>query len=285
MKFKHKIKEKLKDVLNEEELSLLPRGFQTLGSIIIIKLNPLLLAKKKIIAEGYLDLLPKIRGVYLNSGKIVGPFRKPEAIEFLSGEDDPIVTHKENNVIYRFDINKIMFSKGNLNERRYLPTLVKPGEIIVDMFAGIGYFSLQIAKNSQVEKIYCIEFNPEAYRFLLENIKLNHLEEIILPIHGNCKEEVLQLSTSGIRADRIIMGIFPAPFPYVQVALAVSKIKGSVIHFEGVVEKDAYYSLFEDFKKIAEQEGYKSELKSYRFVKSYGPNLFHTVLDINVEKN
>ena len=116
MKFKNKIKEQLKNVLNEEELSLLPRGFQTLGNVIILKLNEKLFSKEHEIAQAYLDLLPKIRSIYINRGKIMGTFREPEKIEFVEGEDNPIVEHKEHEVRYKFDITKIMFSKGNINE-------------------------------------------------------------------------------------------------------------------------------------------------------------------------
>ncbi len=285
MSFKKKLAEKLKDIFAEEELSILPRGFQTLGNIIILKLNPKLLEKNKVIGQAYLDLLPKIRSVYVNKGRIIGSFRKPENIEFLAGEDNPIVEHKEHGVIYRFNITKIMFSKGNLNERRFLATLVKKGEIVVDMFAGMGYFSLPIAKHSEVGQIYSIELNPISYKTLLENIKINHLEEKITVINGDCKKEVLELSKSGIRADRVIMGVFPAPIDYIKEALGLTKEDGTIYHYEGVVEKNAYISLFKEFEEICQEEQFNCTLESHRFVKSYGPNLFHTVLDIFVRKN
>jgi tRNA wybutosine-synthesizing protein 2 len=285
MSFKKKLAEKLKDVFTKEELSILPRGFQTLGNIIILKLNPKLLEKNNVIGQAYLDLLPKIRSVYVNKGRIIGSFRKPENIEFLAGEDNPIVEHKEHGVIYRFDITKIMFSKGNLNERRFLATLVKKGEIVVDMFAGMGYFSLPIAKHSEVGQIYSIEINPTSYKTLLENIKINHLEEKITVINGDCRKEVLELSRSGIRADRVIMGVFPAPKDYVKEALSLTKENGTIYHYEGVAEKNAYISLFKEFEEICQEEQFNCRLESHRFVKSYGPNLFHTVLDIFVKKN
>ncbi len=280
MGYKEKIKEYLKDKLSEEELSLLPRGFQTLGKIIILKLNPKLYEKKKEIGGAFLELFPNIKSIYLNRGRIVGSFREPEKIELIVGENNPIVEHKEHDVIYRFDITKIMFSKGNLNERKYLPTLVKSGEVIIDMFAGIGYFSLPIAKHSNVERIYSIELNPESHSYLEENIKLNHLEQIIVPIMGDCKVEVIKLSESGIRADRIIMGVFPAPKNYIKEALSLVKDEGTMFHYEGVVDKGDFIILFKEFNEITAMEGYKCELKSHRTVKSYGPNLFHVVLDI-----
>jgi len=285
MTFKKKVAEKLNNILSVEELSLLPRGFQTLGSIIILKLNPKLLEKQKIIGQAYLDLLPKMRSVYANKGRVIGSFREPENIEFLVGEDNPIVEHKEHGIKYRFNIKKIMFSQGNLNERRFLATLVTKGEIVVDMFAGMGYFSLPIAKHSDVGQIYSIELNPTSYKTLLENIKINHLEEKIIAINGDCKREVLELSISGIRADRVIMGVFPAPKDYVKEALSLTKEEGTIFHYEGIVEKETYISLFKEFEEICQKEQFNCKLESHRFVKSYGPNLFHIVLDIFVRKN
>ncbi|MFX1428828.1 MAG: class I SAM-dependent methyltransferase family protein [Promethearchaeota archaeon] len=284
MGFKDKLKEQLKKELTEEQLSLLPRGFQTLGQVIILKLNPKIIEKKELIGKKCLEIFPSIKSVYINKGKISGTFREPDNIEFLLGIKNPIVEHKEHGLIYRFDITKIMFSKGNVNERKYLPTLVKNGEIIVDMFAGIGYFSLPIAKHSPAGKIYSIELNPESYNYLVENIKINHLDEKIIPIRGNCKIEVVKLSESEIKADRVIMGVFPAPKDYIKEGLSLVKDEGTMFHYEGVVEKDNINNLFREFNEIASKEGFNCELKSYRIVKSYGPNLFHTVLDIFVIK-
>ncbi len=284
MGFKDKLKVELKGKLTEKELSLLPRGFQIVGKVIILKLKPELHDKKNIISEYCLKFFPSIKSIYLNKGKVTGTYREPEKIEYIAGINNPLVEHTEHKIRYRFDITKIMFSKGNLNERKYLTTLVKPEEVIVDMFAGIGYFSLPIGKHSLPKKIYSIEHNPEAYKYLTENVKINHLEQIIFPIKGDSKEEVIKLSESGIRADRVIMGVFPAPKDFVGQALTLTKEQGTYFHYEGVASKEDYDLLFKEFKEIAEREGYKCELKEYRFVKNYGPRLYHVVLDIFVKK-
>jgi len=284
MTFKDALREKLKGILSEEESLLLPAGFQTVGRIIVLKLNPKLNDKKCIIGQAYLDLLPTIKSVYLNTGKIEGTFRTPQQVELIAGENNPIAEHKENGVIYRFDVTKIMFSKGNVNERKFLTKVVNQNEIIVDMFAGIGYFSIPIGKHSHAKKIFSIELNPYAYKFLVENVKLNHLEDKIIPILGDSKVEVVKLSDSGVKADRVIMGVFPAPKDFIKEALLVGKKSGAIYHYEGVVEKEKYFALFKEFKEIAEKEKFKCTLNSYRFVKSYGPNLYHVVLDIEASK-
>ena len=285
MGFKENFKEKLREILSDEELSVLPRGFQTIGRVIIIRLNPVLLEKKILIAKKYMELLPSTRSVYLNTGRIKGKYRTPENIVFLVGEDNPIVEHKEHGVIYRFDFTKIMFSMGNLNERKFLATLVKENEVIVDMFAGIGYFSLPIAKHSKPKIIYSIELNLESFKFLTENIKINHLDDIIVPINGDSKKEVIKLSKSGVRADRVIMGVFPAPKDFIKEALTLTKEIGTTFHYEGVTTKENFLSLFNEFKEIAETSNYKCKLLSKRLVKSYGPHLYHVVIDILVNKD
>ncbi len=285
MGFKDKLKDALIGVLTNEELSALPRGFQTIGDVAIIKFNPLLLEKKILIAEKYLELLPRVKSIYLNSGRVKGQFRTPENIEFLVGVDNPIVKHKEHGVIYKFDFTKIMFSMGNLSERRFLATLVKEGEVIVDMFAGIGYFSLPIAKHSKPKKIFSIELNPDSFKYLTENIKLNHFEDVITPINGDSKIEVINLSNSGLKADRVIMGVFPAPKDFIKEALTLIKESGTTFHYEGVATKEDYLSLFNEFKEIAEASNYKCKLLSKRFVKSYGPHVYHVVVDILVGKD
>lgn len=284
MGFKSELQEELKSELTDQELELLPSGFQTVGKVIIIKLKPELMDKKELLAETYLKLLPYIRSVYINLGKIEGEYRTPERIDYLAGEKNPEVLHKEHGVKYKFDITEIMFSQGNLNERKHLGNLVDDGEIIVDMFAGIGYFSLPMAVLSKPEKIYSIEINPTAYKYLETNIELNDVEDTVIPIHGDCKEKTIELSKRGIKADRVVMGVFPAPKDYIEEALAVTKDSGTIIHYEGIVDGENELKLYEEFTDVATKSGFKTKLLDNRFIKSYGPNLYHSVYDIKVNK-
>ncbi|MBD3188845.1 methyltransferase [Candidatus Bathyarchaeota archaeon] len=285
VKFKEKLKEYLADELTGEESHLLPSGFQTLEDVIIINLKPELLDKKHLIANAYLELLPYIKSVWAKTfgiSKVVGKFRTPTGLEHLAGEKKSVVEVVENGVIFKHDFTQVIFSKGNIAERSYLPSRVQPGETILDMFAGIGYFSLMIGKLSNPASIHAIEINPVSFKFLVENIELNNLEDVIIPHEGDCAEVVPQLD---INADRIIMGVFPAPRAYLPIALdVVNKNKGTIIHYEGKVTEQEITPLYNDVVNAVNSSEVVShvELLEHRFVKNVGIRQQHAVIDVRV---
>ncbi len=280
---KAQLMNKLAGVLSPEELAVIPTGYQIIGDIMLLNLKPPLLKHQGVIANAILEILPPIKTVYLHTGGISGQFREPSHVRFIAGEKKSVTRHVENGVIYEFDIEKIMFAKGNINERQYLPKLVQPGEIVVDMFAGIGYFSVPIAVHARPACIYSIEINPTSFGFLQKNIVNNKVESVIKPILGNCRDVVPKLANDGIVADRIIMGILPAPKDYLPVALQLTRPgKQTTLHYEGVVLRKDIEPLFQDVKDACKEKGRVANLREWRIVKNYGPFKYHTVLDCEI---
>ncbi len=280
-KFKKLLQERLRDSLPPEKLTLLPSGFQQIGDKAILTLKSELYEFKEDISREILELFKKIRGVYLKTGAVIGVYRTPQ-IEFIAGADEPEIIHREHGISYKFDLKKIMFSKGNINERARIAQLVEPNEIIFDLFAGIGYFSLIIGQTKKPRKIYAFELNPTAYHYLVENIKLNHIneeKEIIFPILGDSKSEPLKLTD---KADRVIMGILPAPREHIDTVFKIIK-NPAIVHYEGLVkEKENIDRLFIDFKRKNTAYQRRLEVLQVNYVKSYGPKLYHVTLDIKV---
>ena len=87
--------------------------------------------------------------------RIEGQKREP-TISLLYGKDTETI-HKENGCLFNLDLSKVMWAKGNNNERLRIAKLVKDGETVVDMFAGIGYFSIPIGVHSDAKEIISIE--------------------------------------------------------------------------------------------------------------------------------
>jgi tRNA wybutosine-synthesizing protein 2 len=269
---KQLLQEKLKKKIPKEELSLLPSSYQKIGNIVIINLKEKLWKYDKKIGRIILENIPDTKNVCRRKDFITTPFRKPSLV-VIAGEKNTETIHKEHGIIYKLDVNEIMFAKGNLNERNRIAKLVKKNEIVVDMFAGIGYFSLGVAKTLKPKKIYAIDINPVAYEYLKENIKLNKVEDKVVPILGDC---VVELPKLGRIADRILMGLLPSCKEYLVDAMKVIKPNG-IIHYHGTAYD--WKELFDDVNTAAEIEGFKTELIRKTRVKSYAPKIYHWVLD------
>lgn len=245
--------------------------YQQIGDIIIFnKIN-----KKK--AKEFIKKFPRIKTICVRSGTIQGQFRKPQIKVVVSKakKEKTITVHKESGIFYKLDVAKLMFAKGNINERHRLAKIANKKEIVIDMFAGIGYFSLPIAK--KVKKVYAIEINPVSYHYLLENIKLNKLNNIIA-LNEDCIKIVPRFK---VKANRIIMGFLPSPFKYLKAAFSACK-KGTIIHYHCLIKRGD-----DKRKEIKNLIGKINKIKKVRVVKvvkvkSYSPALEHYVFDLVV---
>ena len=189
-------------------------------------------------------------------------------------------THKENGIRYRLDPQKIMFSSGNMDERIRMATISNNSETVVDLFAGIGYFTLPIAVHSKPKKIYACEKNPISYDYLCQNISLNNVADIVEPLKGDNREIALKNI-----AERVIMGYIGNTYKFLPIAIDCLKNLTGIIH---------YHDKFSDKKvpdysnKIIEEvtEKYDRKVKIFniKIVKSYAPGISHYVFDIDIEE-
>jgi len=219
--------------------------------------------------EAFLDIPGVNRVVKL--GRIKGMKREPE-VDVLVGEGTETI-HKENHCQFKLDVSQIMWSKGNTTERKRIAGLVKEGETVVDLFAGIGYFSIPIAVHSPVGEIYSIEINPNAYHYLCQNINLNKISDIVKPSLGDCRD----LSPKGV-ADRVLMGYIGNTHHYLDVAMDALKEEGGVIHYhESVPDKLKFTRPVRRIKEAA--DGRNVEILNRKIIKTYSPGVFHVVVD------
>lgn len=255
----------------ENEKKLLPSGWQLLGDVIIITLREELETRKNDIAEALLSMYPGCRTVLLDRG-ISGKMRQPER-EIIAGERTETI-HRENGCQFRLDAMRIMYSQGNLAERKRMSRLGK-GEVVVDMFAGIGYFSIPMAVHSKPEKIIAIEINPVSSGYLKENIRLNRVEDIIEPVEGDCA----LVTPRGI-ADRVIMGYLDA-HQYLQHGIRALK-PGGMLHFHEAVPEAVEQRPVERIIEAAGKLGRKVEMIEARRIKKYSPGVWHVVVDAKI---
>jgi len=279
MAFKEKLVEIIKESLTSNEIKLIPKGFQKTGNMIIINLPSELENSFSVIGKGILELFPNVKTVCVKTGEIIGEFRRPQ-IKVIAGEDNTIIENFENGVWYCYDAKKIMFAKGNVSERGRLAKQIAPFETIVDMFVGIGYFSLPIAKKNPSARIYGIDKNPDSIYWLFRSKEKNGLKNIEI-ILGDSKEEIKKLISKGIVADRVLMGYLPEPTEFIKSALSILK-KGGMVHYDALIRTDFVEQDLSRVKKLFEQTGRKVEVVNPQRVKSYRPKVDHYVIDLRV---
>jgi tRNA wybutosine-synthesizing protein 2 len=248
--------------------SLLPGSYQIIGDVLLMKLMKIKSMKQKQkIASSILELLPYVKTVCEIKG-IEKEFRTPRIVK-LAGKSTETI-HVEHGIKYKIDAANLMFSKGNVFERQRLLKQVRKNEIIVDMFAGIGYFSLPLSKKCR--KIYSIEKNPIAFKYLKENIKLNKTKNIITILGDNRKIKLDE------KTDRIVMGYFPKTEKFLPAALKMLK-KGGIIHFHSTYkENELWRKPLSDIRKYVK----KFRIMNKKIVKSVAPRTYHVVMDIKV---
>ncbi len=264
--------EKIVEKLREEGISAVPpEHWEKLGDVVLIPDTDIRGRELRKVAEAFAEVLGA-ETVALHRG-ILGEFRE-NRIEVIIGESTETM-HVENGIKYRMDVSRVMFSSGNVNERIRISRMNMRGETIVDMFAGIGYFTLPAAK-AGASRIYACEKNPVAFYYLLENIGLNEFSNIV-PLFGDnrdvCPERV---------ADRVIMGYFDT-LPFVPHALKSLK-NGGIIHYHDLARRKDALDLEEKVMKEIARRGFTAEILERRVVKSYAPHVWHVVLDIEVER-
>ncbi len=252
----------------------LPSGFHVVGHVALVHLDSSLLEYASIIGEVTLSFDNRIKTVAIKTGPTTGETRNP-SFEVVAGDCNTITTHIENGVLFKLDPVRLTFSGGNKRERIDIAKRVKKGEKVVDMFSCVGQFALQIAKTSDAI-VTAIEINPDAFKFLLENIKINNLEEKVTAILGDCREVHPKRY-----ANRVIMGYLHDSQSYLPYALDTLVQDGGVIHMHASVQKDILESTISKIRARCENGGFVPHIE-VRKIKNYSPNVNHLVFDIQV---
>ena len=170
-------------------------------------------------------------------GEIVGD-RRESTVELLLGEDDWVV-RRENGIDYGYRFTECMFSSGNVNERRRMGEVGLPGETVVDLFSGIGYYSLPMLVNSQVNHVHCCEWNPNAVTSLRWSLESNAVVERCTIHEGDNRVAAPKLT--GV-ADRVILGLLPSAEGGFELALNCLKDSGGTLHIHGVAPSSNHQS-------------------------------------------
>jgi tRNA (guanine37-N1)-methyltransferase len=220
-----KLKKLLRSILTEKELEIAPSSFDVIGDIAITEIPKELEKKEKKIGEQLLKF-KHIKTVLKKESKVENEFRLRK-YKFLAGEDKRETLHIEYGCRFKLNLEKVYFSPRLANERDRIVKQVKENEKVLVMFAGIGPYAIQIAKRSDAKEVYAIEINPEAVKYMEENIRLNKVQDKIKIFAGDVHEIVPKLKE---KFDRIVMPLPKGNENFLDLAKMVSK-KDTIIHF------------------------------------------------------
>jgi len=274
------LKRALEGVLTDQESEELFSAFDQIGDIIVIRIPDSLLSKKKVIGETLLKEVSTAKSVLYQSSDVSGDFRT-RSLELLAGEDKTETEYKEFGCRFFVDVEKAFFSPRLSTERERIADIIRDGETVINMFGGVGMFSILAAKNKKCT-VYNIDINPVASQLCEKNISLNKLAGEVISLNGDAAQIVNdQLKEKG---DRTLMLLPERSDEFLESAILATK-NGGIIHYYSHVHADKK----QDAPKLSEEHylkvtNVKSEILGSKIVRAVGPRYYQTVVDVKITK-
>jgi tRNA (guanine37-N1)-methyltransferase len=272
----------LKNKLSEEELDIIPRSYDVIGSrekaVAVIEIPEGLEEKKQLIAEAVMKLNKNVVSVLNKISGRKGAFRL-EDLELLIGDKNTEVVHKEYGYLIKLDPQKVFFSPRELTERQRIANQVKAGETVLIMFSGSMPYGIAIVKRQPlVKKIYGIEINPEAHEYAKENVAKNKMSHKFSLINDDVRGACPKLE----KVDRIAMPFSIGAYQYLDSAFECIK-PGGIIHFYHIAPEDNLFGEAENVvKSIAEDFEKKIHIINRVKVLPFGTRYWKICLDVKV---
>jgi tRNA (guanine37-N1)-methyltransferase len=274
----------LGDAIEPAERQVIFSSYDVIGDIIIIKIPNSLQQKKYDIGKLLLENIKHVRSVFLQTSSVEGDFRL-RRLELLAGADRTVTEHHEYGCRFKVDVGKVYFSPRLSTERQRIAKIVRNNEIITNMFAGIGTFSILIAKQNPFSTVFSIDSNPKAHNLCLVNARLNKVQDRVFPFCGDANFIAGNLLAD--LSDRVLMPLPEKAKEFVDSAVTCLRNKKGTIHYFAHVKaqnrKDAVNA-----GKFATAEAFRNyihELSTTRIVREVGPRLYQIDSDVIVSNH
>jgi tRNA (guanine37-N1)-methyltransferase len=226
-----------------------------------------------------------VKSVWRQSSPVSGDFRLRE-LELVAGEQRTETIHREHGCLFKVDIRECYFSPRLGFERLRIANLVQDREVIVNMFAGVGCYSITVARHSGAAKVHSIDINPVAVKYMRENILLNKVVGRVVPIEGDA-EATIEGRLQG-SAHRVLMPLPERAADFLDSALSALRPQEGWIHYYAFEHADKKEDPVEKTKTKLLRRLRRSvvcELPFGRIVRQTGPNWYQVAVDVRVSKN
>jgi len=272
-----RVRERLRAIAGDAAAQAMPRGYQRLGRVLLVRLPPELTRFGPAIGEAWHAELG-VETVLDHRGGIGGELREPQVVRLRgSSAETEVVEHGSR---WRLDASRVMFAAGNRTERRRFAGQVRPGEEVADLFAGIGYFTVPAARARPDARFVAVEKNPVAFGYLEENLRLNGVGSRVTAVLGDNRLVPLERR----RFDRVLLGYLPSSLPWLPRAVELLRPDGGALHVHLVAyAREAGPSARTEVERELARLGATTIAPSrVREVKPYGPGRTHVVVDATV---
>jgi tRNA (guanine37-N1)-methyltransferase len=278
------LKNVLAGVLPAEEASQVYSAFDQVGDIVIIKIPDSLAPKKQVVADAILANVKTAKAVFAQASAVKGDYRIRE-LEFIAGENRTVTDYREHACRFKVDVARAYFSPRLSTERQRIASLVQDGETVVNMFAGIGTYSIIIARAVKTCRVYSIDSNPVANELCIQNAKMNKVADRVVPICADATEAI-KARLAGV-ADRVIMPLPERAREFVGPAVLALKEDGGVVHYFAHVKADGKQKAKEEAGARDAAEAFapfNCEIMETTVVREVGPRIYQIVADVKITK-
>jgi tRNA (guanine37-N1)-methyltransferase len=257
-------------------------SYDIIGDIAIVRFSSAHREGERI-AQTIMSIHKNLKTVLAQTGAVCGDFRLRQ-LEHLAGERKTITRQRESGCLFSVDVEKCFFSPRLSYERMRVARQVGRDEVVVNMFAGVGCFSILIAKHSDAERVYSIDVNPIAVNRMQENVRINRVYGEVVPMLGDAKE-VIEARLLHV-ADRVIMPLPEKAFEYLPCALLALKKTGGWIHYYAFEyarkNLDAVEKVRRKVSERLQSPAVNFQVPFSRVVRSTGPHWWQVVSDLKI---
>jgi tRNA (guanine37-N1)-methyltransferase len=277
------LKRVMRNILEESEVSKLTSSFDTIGSIVILRIPETLVDKRHMVGNAILDNIKSVRSVYMQTSPVAGDHRTRK-LELIAGDDNPITFYKEYGCRFKVDVEQTYFSPRLSTERFRIANLTSENEVVTNMFAGVGTFSIIICKYRNVKKVYNVDINQAAHELSVFNSRLNKMEEKIKCLCGDAKE-IVTTPING-KSNRVLMPLPEKARYFVDNAVNCLKEDQGIIHYFLHVRADSKKSALETGRAETDDafSQYSHDIKFLHVVREVGPCFYQLVSDVLIKK-
>ncbi|OGS51161.1 MAG: hypothetical protein A3K65_05525, partial [Euryarchaeota archaeon RBG_16_68_12] len=254
--------------------SLLPKAFDVIGDIVVLRVPEELKGYEGAIGEAILRWNTKVRTVAVDEG-VEGELRIRK-VRVVAGEPRTRTEHIEFGLRYLVDVERAYFSPRLGAERQRVARQVSPGEVVVDMFAGLGPYAILIARTRRPKVVHAIDANPAAVELLRENVRRNRADTVV--VHKGLGQEILPRLAP---TDRVIMDLPQGAREFLPGAVASVRY-GGIVHFYAIVERGLVEEAREDALKLVRHGRRSAQVLTTRIVRGYSPGRIHLAMDLRI---